>query len=243
MLISRANPWICLGLAFAWLAIAALSPPPEGFVPSLSQIVTSQFILHFLLLGATVFTAATAPRDSGAKTNPFAWTFHVFGCDILRGFRRAAFLVAMRKGLVAGAAMVILSGAISSALNFVAKSAGNELELQPVVGIILRSAWPAKVVLLVSVIALSPISEELFFRYALESSLAGTLSSRTRAVSYAALLFAGMHGTLSAFPSLLLVAAICSYVYRRAGSIAAPIAAHMLFNFVSVAVILLGGAE
>ena len=243
VLMARANPWVCLGLAFAWLGLSAVSAPPKGFVPTLSQIVTSQSILHFLLLSATVFTAATVPRVSGEGGNAFSRALHVLRADILSAPSSASLRRAVRTGLAAGVAMIVLSGIIAYVVELIAQSVGNEVELQPIVGFFLRSAWPERAALLVSVVVLSPVVEELFFRYAMESSLAGTLGSVTRAAAYAALLFAGMHGTLSAFPPLLLVAAVCSLVYRRARNLAAPIAAHMLFNLVSVAIILCGGAK
>lgn len=244
MLIARANPWICLGLAAVWLALAVVSPAKPDFTPALSQIIASQLILHFMLLSATLLTAATTPRSrDDAQCPPFAWTCHVLRTDILRAPRAASFLRAVWRGLLAGAAMTALSGVIAVIVQHLAKCVGNEVELQPIVGIFLRSAWPARVALLVSTTILSPIFEELYFRYAMESVLAGALGSRGRALAYTAVFFAAMHGNLAAFPSLVLVAAACSFVYRRIGNLAAPIAAHSLFNLVSVAVILCGGAE
>ena len=243
MLIARANPWICLGLASFWLALSVISPPPPGFMPTLPQIIFSQVILHFLLFSATMLTAATTPRDAdNVRSGPFVWMFHVLLNDIFRVPPEASFPRALRKGLLAGGAMVAMSGAISILIGFVAESAGNEIELQPIVGIFLRSAWPARIALFVSITILSPIFEELFFRYAMESVLFGTLGNKGRAVAYSAFFFAGMHGNLAAFPSLLLVAATCSFIYRRAGNLVAPIMAHFLFNMVSITIIICGGA-
>ena len=244
MLIARANPWICIGLAAIWFALSIVYPPQQGFTPTLSQIIVSQLFLHFLLLSATVLTATTTPRDVHAeKTAPLAWPLLVIGTDIFRVPHKASFLRAVRQGLGAGVAMTLVSGIISAIIGFVAESSGNDVELQPIVGIFLRSAWPARVALLVSITILSPVFEELFFRYSMESVLTGTLGSRGRAVAYAAFFFAAMHGNLAAFPSLLLVAAVCSFIYRRTGNIAAPITAHFLFNLVSITLILCGGAE
>ena len=243
MLISRANPWICLGLASIWLAFAIVSQPQPDFTPSLSQIIVSQLILHLMLLSATVLTAATTRRDSDEDdAGPLAWTFHVLRNDIFRVPHGASFPRVLRQGLLAGVAMTAVSGAISAIIGLVAESVGNEVELQPIVGIFLRSAWPARVALLVSITILSPVFEELFFRYAMESVLVGAIGSRSRSVAYAAVFFAAMHGNLAAFPSLLLVAAVCSFIFRRTGNVAAPIVAHFLFNLVSITIIILGGA-
>ena len=244
MLIERANPWICLGLATVWLALSVISPPQPGFTPTLSQIIFSQIILHFLLLTATVLTAATVPPSNDDRgVNSFVRTMQVIRTDVFRVTRGFPFPRAVRLGLLAGIAMTAASGVVALLIGMLAESAGNEVELQPIVGIFLRSAWPARIALLVSITILSPIFEELFFRYAMESVLTGTLGSVGRAVAYSAIFFAGMHGNLAAFPSLLLVAAVCSFIYRRSGNLAAPITAHFLFNLVSIAIIICGGAE
>ena len=243
MLIERANPWICLGLATIWLALSVISPSRPGFTPTLQQIIFSQLILHFLLLFATFLTAATAPLTKDDRGgNPFARTMHVIKTDVFRVPRESTFPRAVRQGLLAGIAMTAASGVISLLIGLVAESAGNEVELQPIVGIFLRSAWPARVALIVSITILSPLFEELFFRYAMENVLAGTLVNQGRAVAYSAIFFAGMHGNLAAFPSLLLVAAVCSFIYRRSGNLAAPITAHFLFNLVSITIVICGGA-
>ena len=243
MLIERANPWICLGLATIWLALSVISPPQPGFTPTLSQIIFSQIILHFLLLSATFLTAATVPPSKDDRRgNPFARTMHVIKTDVFRVTRGSSFPRAVRQGFLAGIAMTAASSLIALLIGLLVESAGNEVELQPIVGIFLRSAWPARLALLVSITILSPIFEELFFRYAMESALTGALGCRGRAVAYCAFFFAGMHGNLVAFPSLLLVAVVCSFIYRRSGNLAAPIAAHFLFNLVSITVILCGGA-
>ena len=243
MLIERATPWICLGLATIWLSLSIISPPQPGFIPSLSQVIFSQIILHMLLLSATMLTAATTPLAHGERRfDRFARMIDVINADVLRLRHGSSFPRAVRQGLLAGIAMTAASGAIALLVGLVAESAGSKVELQPIVEIFLRSAWPARIALLVSITILSPFFEELFFRYALESVLTGALGSKVRAVPCAAVFFAGMHGNLAAFPSLLLVAAVCSFIYRRSGNLAAPIAAHFLFNLVSITIIICGGA-
>ena len=243
MLIERANPWICLGLATIWLALSVISPPQQEFTPTLAQIILSQIVLHFLLFSASIMTAATASRNlKDSRRNPFAWAIHVLKTDLLRIQHGTSCLRAVRQGLLAGIAMTAASGVIAFLIGLVAESAGNEVELQPIVGIFLRSAWPARIALLFSITILSPFFEELFFRYAMENVLAGALVNRGKAVAYSAFFFAAMHGNLAAFPSLLLVAAVCSYIYRRSGNLAAPITAHFLFNLVSITIIICGGA-
>ncbi len=235
MLIERANPWVCLGVAFAWLALSLLSPPNPEAVPSLSLIVASNFAMHAMLV-ATVLLAAATVALQGRSRSPL----HVLRCDLIRratGARRA-----VAAGLAAGAAVAALSLAVSLLVGLVADAAGRDIELQPIVGIFMRSSVAGKAVLFASLALASPFVEELFFRYALESSLRGALSSALKPVLYGALLFAAMHGNLAAFPSLAIVSAGCSIAYRRTGSFLTPVVAHMFFNLASLSLILAGFA-
>ena len=244
MLIARANPWICLAVAFVWLGLVTFAPqPPQGALPSLSAIVFSSLFQVALLLSATFATAMSVPRRRENIQGGFAaWGCHVLHEDLFASPRLAAGRV-LRAGLLAGLAMTAVSAVLAMAVGFVTEAAGREVELQQIVEIFQRSAWPAKAVLFTSTTLCSPIFEELFFRYALEAVIFGATGSANRALAYTAVLFSVMHGNLAAMPSLIAVSVGCSLVYRRTGSLAAPIAAHFLFNLVSITVILCGGAE
>ncbi len=244
MLIARANPWLCLGVAFVWLGFVAFAPqPPPGAhqaLPSLPQIVVSSLIQFVLLFSATFVTAATVPwsRDDG-RDGFAARGWHVLRTDLFATPRLSAGRV-LRAGLLTGLALTVISGALSIIVEFLTEAAGHEIELQQIVDVFQRSGWHAKAFLFVSAALCSPIFEEVFFRYALESVLAGATGSANRALAYTAVLFAAMHGNLAVMPSLMAVSVGCSLVYRRTGSLAASIAAHFLFNLVSLALILAG---
>ena len=243
MLITRANPWLCLGVAFVWLGLVAFAPQQPAGLPSLPQIVFSSLIQFILLFSATFVTAASVPRHRDDARKGFAARgWHVLRTDLFASPRLSAGRI-LRAGLLTGLALTAVSIALSIIVDCMTKAAGHEIELQQIVDVFQRSGWPAKAVLFVSAALCSPIFEELFFRYALESVLAGATGSASRALAYTAILFAAMHGNLAVLPSLLLVSVGCSLVYRRTGSIAAPIAAHFLFNLVSLTIILAGGAS
>ncbi len=243
MLIARANPWICLTVAFVWLGLVAFAPqPPPGALPSLPAIVFSSLFQFALLFSATFATATSVPRRCENIQGGFAaWGGHVLHADLFASPRLAAGRV-LRAGLLAGLAMTAVSAVLALAVGFVTEAAGREVELQQIVDIFQRSAWPAKFVLFTSTTLCSPIFEELFFRYALESVITGATGSANRALAYTAVLFSAMHGNLAAMPSLIAVSVGCSLVFRRTGNLAAPIAAHFLFNLVSITIILCGGA-
>ena len=243
MLIARANPWFCLGLAFLWLALSAVAPARPDALPAVSQIVFSSLILYALLLSATFFTAATVPpEESERRVHPAIRALRVVSADVLKPLWGGRILRTLAVGFATGLAVVALSLCVSALVGLLSEAVGREMELQTVVDLFLRSAWPGRTALIVSVVLLTPVVEELFFRYALESVLAGALRSRTKALAYGAVLFAAMHGNLAAFPSLLVVSAGCSLAYCHAGSLLAPIAAHFFFNLVSVSLLLAGVA-
>ena len=243
MRIGRANPWFCLGLAFVWLVLEVLSPARSEGVPTVLQIVVSTLFLYVLLLSAVVCTAATVPADdSPRRPGPATRVWRLFRADLLEPARRVPARTVLATGLETGVAIAMLSLALSFLIGWLTEAAGREVELQTVVDLFLRSAWPGRAALVVSVVLLTPVVEEFFFRYALESVLGGALRSRAKSLLYGAILFAAMHGNLAALPSLLVVSAGCSLAYRRAGSLLAPMLAHLFFNLFSVALLLAGAA-
>ncbi len=243
MLVARANPWICLGVAFVWLGLVAFAPqPPQGVLPSLPAIVFSSLFQFALLFSATFATAASVPRRRENIQGGFAvWGCCVLHADLFASPRLATGRV-LRAGLLTGLAITAVSAVLSTAVGLVTEAAGQEVELQQIVDIFQRSPWPAKAVLFTSTTLCSPIFEEFFFRYALESVITGATGSANRALVYTAVLFSAMHGNLAAMPSLMAVSVGCSLVYRRTGNLVAPITAHFLFNLVSIFIILCGGA-
>ena len=235
MLVARANPWICLGLSFAWIALAALAPAPHDVaVPPVTQIVVSNLIMYAVLLVAVLLTAATV--RAGVAHGPW----HVLREDVFNPDPAVRPARAVGNGLVTGAALVVLSLVVMALVGLVSEALGFEFREQDGIEFLRRGTPAGKAVILFSVVVVVPVAEELFFRYALERSLEGALASRAKAVAYTALLFALMHGNVHAVPALFLVAAGCSFIYRRTGTLLAPMAAHAIFNLSSAMLVLLG---
>ena len=240
MLIANATPWICLTLALIWLAGASLMPSPPPAEPSVLQIVLSGFVTVLPLLSAVFLTAATVPRAEGRRTTPFAWARHVLVRDVVGPARRGRVWRAVGQGLAAGAMLTLAAVLLSGLCEAVAKACGLAAEPQQIVGVFLQCPPAKKVLLFVSLALVTPVVEELFFRYALESILSRALRAPGRALAWTAVIFAGMHGNGFAFLPLVAVSAGLSLVYRRAGSLAAPIVAHGFFNFASAGLMALG---
>ena len=87
-------------------------------------------------------------------------------------------------------------------------------------------------------IVLAPLGEELCFRYVIFKNLehrAGPFP----ALLLTSFLFAGVHFNLQVMPSLFLLGLWLGTLYRRTGSLLAPVIAHSLFNAVSFTLICL----
>ena len=103
----------------------------------------------------------------------------------------------------------------------------------------LRSAqgWQLALLSLV-VIVLGPVAEELFFRGAMFGAFAGAGFPRF-GMGFTAALFAMAHLFPPMFPHYLGVGLALAWLYRRTGTILAPIVAHMTLNGLGMAAFLL----
>lgn len=88
---------------------------------------------------------------------------------------------------------------------------------------------------------IAPIVEEVVCRSGLYRILKGRFSV-TVAAGGSALLFALMHRSVSAFPSLFLVGILCCWIYEKTGDIRGPILFHAGGNLLAcLAVLRIGG--
>jgi membrane protease YdiL (CAAX protease family) len=79
-----------------------------------------------------------------------------------------------------------------------------------------------------------PIAEEVFFRGFLFRYLLHVFKTPSIPLLISATIFAFVHGSLSAFPSIFAVAAIITFVYYKYESIILSILVHSGFNFISL---------
>ena len=75
----------------------------------------------------------------------------------------------------------------------------------------------------------APIVEELFFRGYVFNAYLGEKSIATAYIA-SAIVFSVLHGLPTLLPVIFMMGIVLAYVYRRTGSIIAPIVAHMLNN-------------
>jgi len=103
----------------------------------------------------------------------------------------------------------------------------------------LSPAWQAVVAF--SVVVLAPLTEEVFFRGLLQTSLRGPLGSPWRAIAAAAAVFAIFHPPHH-MPALFVLGAAMGWAYERTGRLIAPLTMHAAFNAIHLAEALLGVA-
>lgn len=118
---------------------------------------------------------------------------------------------------------------------------GHGFYLQDVAQLLLAPApWSVRGYLLFTVVILAPVFEELVFRGVLLPffvSRAGLLPG----IALLSLLFAGLHLHIPSLVPLFLLSAASSLAYARTRSLLVPIGMHVLFNSVTVMLLLLPG--
>ncbi len=115
---------------------------------------------------------------------------------------------------------------------------GHAFYLQDVAQLLITPAsWPVRSYLLFTVIVFAPVFEELIFRGVLLPffvNRAGLLPG----IALLSLLFAGLHLHIPSLVPLFLLSAAFSLAYARTRSLLVPIGMHILFNSVTVMLLL-----
>lgn len=152
--------------------------------------------------------------------------------------------VSIPKALLIGAGVFGISIAIltpvSALWNWLLSRLGVAAGEQDLVQMFRGETDPARIAMLALIaVVIAPIFEEIIFRGALFGYLR-TRIPRALAIALPSLLFAAVHFNLRASLPLFVLAVVFSIAYERTGRIAVPIVAHALFNFSTIAAILLG---
>lgn len=99
--------------------------------------------------------------------------------------------------------------------------------------------WPALAGMIVLAVLIAPLTEELLFRIGLFRWLR-TRVPRVVALLIPAVVFAALHGSLSVFVPLAVLALGLALAYERDGHPLIPIVAHSLFNLHTLVLLLAG---
>ena len=109
---------------------------------------------------------------------------------------------------------------------------------QELVTLIGSADLPSVIVILSAAVLLAPPGEELVFRHAIYQQFV-RISRPAGAACVSALLFALSHFNALTFPALFLLALFLQFVYVRTKSLTCAIYAHILYNAISVILLLL----
>ena len=135
-------------------------------------------------------------------------------------------------------AVYFLAAVVTGLTVWLLRRAGIPPMEQAIVTMLRQGSPLIAAILITSTVLLAPIGEELCFRYAIFRALESHTGFWAAAVM-TALFFAAAHANLQVLPSLFLLSLWLSWLYRRTGSLLAPMLAHALFNAASMALILL----
>ena len=140
-----------------------------------------------------------------------------------------------------GTALVyLLLGLLTGSMVHLLRKAGLPVQEQPVLELFRNGSPAERGILVFTALFLAPAGEEICFRFAVFRDL----ENRVRTVPAAlmsALLFSAAHLNVQVFPSLFLLSLWLTALYRKTGSLPAPMAAHALFNGITFVVLLLCG--
>ncbi|MDR1255792.1 MAG: CPBP family intramembrane metalloprotease [Puniceicoccales bacterium] len=100
------------------------------------------------------------------------------------------------------------------------------------------SGFGPKFLFSLTVVFLTPVSEELIFRCVLYRSFKGALGSKFAAI-FISIIFAALHFNLRSLFPLYILSFLLIKTYERFGNILAPIAMHAIFNCNSLLLIIL----
>ncbi|MGZ8481334.1 MAG: CPBP family intramembrane glutamic endopeptidase [Candidatus Limnocylindria bacterium] len=147
------------------------------------------------------------------------------------------------RALLVGAGWGVVAWFVASVVTYVIVLLFERLGLQPdqqAVERVLGYLEPWLIV--VAVVILAPIAEEVFFRGV---AFNAWLRERGRRFAYigSAALFAAIHASLVSLVPIFLLGLALAWVYRRTGSLLAPIAMHATFNAISIGIALLARYE
>jgi membrane protease YdiL (CAAX protease family) len=240
------------GRVRSWFAAPdRLSPWP---IPGSDFFLFTLLLLVFISLGPAMvvrlFDLPPVPGDGVRETLLHGFAFQLAGLAACLLFRvhphgvppgaRVSPSGSLATSAVAFLYVVPVFSIVVAATYGLLYAAGLDPREQDLIGTFRNASSPIELgglVLLAVVIA--PVTEELIFRAGFFRFLHARVSPAW-AMGVSSILFALLHQNTLTFPSLVLLGVVLCLVYRKTGSLIAPIGLHALFNLNSVLVILLG---
>lgn len=247
------------GLALALgLAALVLDWAPGGvgpiFSPGSHRSVIATLVLAILVAGMVALGYFTAVPGTHAES-AFGFTVIAFGLHAVLlvliyvqgvrpgfvshgslGIGRSYLNPGIYAGLVSAIVMMLLALANNLALSAFGAPQPQAESLRWLRGAPLEQF----LVVAISGAMVAPVVEELFFRGYVFNAYLAAKGPRTAYLA-SATLFGIVHGHATLFPAIFLGGLVLAYVYRRSGTIVAPIVAHVLNNGIAFGSLLLAG--
>jgi membrane protease YdiL (CAAX protease family) len=241
---------VCAGLAIVllgWGNGSRRAPPPVG---SHRSILVSTGLAIIAALTVTILSIAAFPAVAPESTGLFLFVAGVMDVSLLAVF----YFQGVRRGLITTSLLGLRPQNLDKALKWGLGGAGALLLLSVAASAVLavfgvrqpQGEWlgwlrdlpgPQLVLVLVAGVLAAPIAEELFFRgYVFNAYLAekGTLTAYVSS----ALIFGLVHGHVALLLAIFPMGLVLAYLYRRSGTILAPMVAHAVNNGFAFAALL-----
>jgi len=188
---------------------------PRITINALTASASFFLTLSLLLIGFMKLRKISPSTQFGLSQLPW-WRALLFGFCLL---------------LAVGPLLMTLGGLMQALLG----GAAHEQEVVTVLRDQVRVGETSQLILPIFIVTIfQPIAEEILFRgyfYAVFKGWAGALAGAL----FTSILFATVHSNLAALPALLVLALMLTLAYEWSGSLKLPIAMHMLFNGIQVA--------
>lgn len=203
-------------------------------------------------LGGAV--AAILPRGSfwalvaatvafhGSVLVQLPYFFRLHGMSLAEGWglNRAGLRRSLIRGALAGIAALPISYGLQAACETLLRRLGIGSSPQDAIELLTGAGpWWQKAYLGVFAVVIAPVAEESLFRGLLLPVLQWRFGAPA-AVAVTATLFGAMHANKAAFLPLAAFGAWLAFLRLRTGTLAAPVAAHSVFNLAPFVLLMLG---
>jgi len=242
----------CGGLVVVLLGWGDGSRRPPLPIGSHRSILASTGLAIIAALTVSVVSIVAFPAVAPESTGLFLFVAGVMDASLLAMF----YLQGVRRGLVTTASLGLSAANLNRALKWGLGGAAALLLLSVAASAVMalfgvrqpQGDWlywlrdlprPQMLLVLVAGVAAAPIAEELFFRGYIFNAY---LEEKGVATAYvaSALIFGLVHGHVALLLAIFPMGLVLAYLYRRSGTILAPMLAHAVNNGFAFAA-LLGG--
>jgi membrane protease YdiL (CAAX protease family) len=100
--------------------------------------------------------------------------------------------------------------------------------------LLLHSQLPLRLLVIVTVVVVVPVSEEMLFRGMFQTMIRSFVKGPWRSILISSILFSIVHPNKEHWPALFVLGMCLGYAYERKGSLFRPILIHSFFNTVSI---------